>query len=259
MPSVITSSNFEVDSISFGKHKPNTNGGYNIEISVGDSTNETLLQTPKMRAPFGISTDKTNPFKRSLDVSFQGIESSASIRSFRELIEKIDVLAIDYALKNCKTFFKKELSREIVSDYYYSGVKVSKKEQYSDTFRFKLLFLKPNPEKNLPNGKYLTTFWSPSGSEQPETYLDKGDSVTALIKPQMFWVANRSFGITWVCTQVRVHKYVKASGYAFKKVQDEESEESEDEITDEEDSTPVVEKTQNDEDSGSEEEVEVDA
>jgi hypothetical protein len=75
----------------------------------------------------------------------------------------------------------------------------------------------------------------------------------------MFWVANRSFGITWVCTQVRVHKYVKASGYAFKKVQDEESEESEEEITDEEDSVPVAEKTQNDEDSGSEEEVEVDA
>jgi hypothetical protein len=30
-----------------------------------------------------------------------------------------------------------------------------------------------------------------------------------------------------VCTQVRVHKYVKASGYAFKKIQDEESEEEE--------------------------------
>ena len=74
----------------------------------------------------------------------------------------------------------------------------------------------------------------------------------------MFWVANRSFGITWVCTQVRVHKYVKASGYAFKKIQDEESDEEE-EITDEEDSTPAVEKTQNDEESGSEEEVEIDA
>jgi hypothetical protein len=259
MPSVITSSNFAVDSITFGKHKPNTNGGYNIEISVGDSTNETLLQTPKMRAPFGISTDKTNPFKKSLDVSFQGIESSGSIKSFRELVDSIDTLAIDYAMKNCKTFFKKELSREIVSDYYYSGVKVSKKEQYSDTFRFKLLFLKPNPEKNLPNGKYLTTFWNPNGVEQQETYLDKGDSVTALIKPQMFWVANRSFGITWVCTQLRVHKAVKSSGYAFKKVQDEEDDasEEEEEVSEEE----VVEGTGKDaeEVSDSEEEVEVDA
>jgi hypothetical protein len=253
MPSVITSSNFQVDTISFGKHKPNTNGGYNIEISVGDTTNETLLQSPKMRAPFGISTDKTNPFKKSLDVSFQGIESSSGIKSFRELIEKIDTIAIDYAMKNCKTFFKKELSREIVSDYYYSGIKVSKKEQYSDTFKFKLLFLKPNPEKNLPNGKYLTTFWSPNGTEQQETYLDKGDSVTALIKPQMFWVANRSFGITWVCTQLRVHKYVKASGYAFKKVQDDEEDADEDADADAEEE--VVEGSSEEE----EEEEEVDA
>ena len=228
MPSVITASNFKVDSVSFGKHKPNTTGGYNIEISVGDSTNETLLQTPKMRAPFGISTDKTNPFKKSLDVSFQGIENSGSIKAFRDLIEKMDQMVIDYAMNNCKTFFKKELSREIVSDYYYSGIKLSKKEQYSDTFKFKLLFLKPNPEKNLPNGKFLTTFWSPKGDEQNDTYLDKGDSVTALIKPQMLWVANRSFGVTWVCTQLRVHKQVKSSGYAFKKV-----EESDDEVEEE--------------------------
>ena len=255
MPSVITSSNFQVDTISFGKHKPNTNGGYNIEISVGDTTNETLLQSPKMRAPFGISTDKTNPFKKSLDVSFQGIESSSSIKSFRELIEKIDTIAIDYAMKNCKTFFKKELSREIVSDYYYSGIKVSKKEQYSDTFKFKLLFLKPNPEKNLPNGKYLTTFWSPNGTEQQESYLDKGDSVTALIKPQMFWVANRSFGITWVCTQLRVHKYVKASGYAFKKVQDDEEDADEDADAEADADEELVEGSSEEE----EEEEEVDA
>ena len=226
MPSVLTASNFNVDTITFGKHKPNTNGGYNIELCVGDSSNETLLQTPKMRAPFGISTDKTNPFKKSLDISFQGQDSSDSIKSLRNVIESFDQITIDYALKNSKTFFKKELTRDVISEYYYSGIKLSKKEQYSDTFKFKILYLKPNPEKNLPNGKYLTTFWNPKGVEQTDTYLDKGDSVTCLIKPQMLWVANRSFGITWVCTQVRVHKQVKNSSYAFKKTDDSDHEDS---------------------------------
>jgi hypothetical protein len=237
MPSsVLTASNFEVKNIKFGKHKPNANCGYNIDISIGESSNEILLQTPKMRAPFGIATDKTNPFKKSLDLSFQEMESSSSIKAFRKLVESIDELTIDYAMKNCKTFFKKELTREILTDYYYSGIKLSKKEQYSDTFKMKLLYLKPNPEKNLPNGKYLTTFWSPKGEEQNENYLDKGDSVVCLLKPQMLWVANRSFGITWVCTQLRVHKQVKMSGYAFKKTDDDvdettiESEESEEEV-----------------------------
>jgi preprotein translocase subunit Sec63 len=84
----------------------------------------------------------------------------------------------------------------------------------------KLLFLKPNPEKGIPDGKYLTTFWNHKGIEQESTYIDKGDTVSCLIKPQMLWVANRTFGITWVCTQVRVTKQVKVSGYAFKQTED---------------------------------------
>jgi hypothetical protein len=136
----------------------------------------------------------------------------------------MDNLTIDYAVKNSKTFFKKELTRDVIAEYYYSGIKVSKKEQYSDTFKFKLLFMKPNPEKNLPNGKYITSFWDPKGDEKNENYLDKGDSVTALIKPQMLWVANRSFGITWVCTQVCIHKQQKVSGFSFKKTDDTDDE-----------------------------------
>ena len=243
MASVLTASNFKIDTISFGKHKPNTNGGYNIELTVGNGSEEILIQTPKMRAPFGISTDKTNPFKKSLDISFQGQESSESIKALRVLIEKMDSVTIDYALKNSKTFFKKELTRDVIAEYYYSGIKISKKEQYSDTFKFKILFMKPNPDKNLPNGKYITSFWDPKGDEKNENYLDKGDSVTALIKPQMLWVANRSFGITWVCTQVRVHKQQKTSGYAFKKTDDSDKEEDFDEeeveVTDDEEEVEV--------------------
>jgi len=223
MPSVLTATNFDVNTINFGKHKPNTNGGYNIDLTIGESTNETLLQTPKMRAPFGIGTDKTNPFKKSLDISFKGEELSESMRNFRSVMEKVDKLAIDYALKNSKSFFnsKKELTRDIIEEYYCSGIKKSKKEEYSDTFRFKLLFMKPNPDKNLPNGKYITSYWDPKGDEKNENYLDKGDSVTALIKPQSFWVSNKQFGITWVCTQIRIHKQQKITGYAFKKTDDE--------------------------------------
>jgi hypothetical protein len=241
--SVLIPTKFDVNALTFGKHKPNSNGGYNIEITVGNTSNETLLQTPKMRAPFGIGTDKTNPFKKSLDVSFQGSDSNDSMKALRTLIEKIDTVAVDYALKNSKTFFGKELSREVINEYYCSGIKKSKKEEYSDTFRFKLLFIKPNPEKNLPNGKYYTCFWDPKGDEKDFNYLDKGDSVSCLIKPQMLWVANKQFGISWVCTQVRVYKQQKSSRCAFIKTDDEPDNDEYEEVEVEE----------------SEEEVEVDA
>ena len=217
MPSVFTATDFNVNDITFGKHKPNINGGYNIDISIGESNNESLIQTPKMRAPFGISTDKTNPFKKSIDVSFQGMESNQAIKDFRKMAEEVDTIAINYAVANSETFFKKKLTREVISEYYYSNIKISKKEQYSDTFKYKLLFLKPNPEKNLPNGKYITSFWTPKGEEHNDSYLDKGDSLTGLIKPQQLWVANKSFGVSWVCTQLQVHKQQKISGFAFKK------------------------------------------
>lgn len=251
MPSVLTATNFSVDKITFGKHKPNANGGFNIELTVGTNTDEILLQTPKMRCPFGISTDKTNPFKKSLDVSFQGSETNDSIKSFRKIVEAVDELAVDYALKNSKAFFKQDYSREVIKAYYNSNIKLSKKEQYSDTFRSKLLFLKPNEDKH-PNGKYLTSFWDPKGVEQSEKYLDKGDYVTNLIKPQMLWIGNKQFGVQWICTQVRVSKHQRTTGYAFKK-----TDESDDEDTAEAEVEAAVCDAISD--SGSEEEVEVDA
>jgi hypothetical protein len=224
MASVLTASNFKIDIINFGKHKPNTNGGYNIDLTLGNGTEENLIQTPKMKTPFGISTDKTNPFKKSLDLSFQGSDTNPAMQAFREMIEKVDALAIDYALKNSKTFFKKDLSRDIISEYYNSGIKISSKEQYSDTFKMRLLFLKPNPDKGFPNGKYISTYWDPKGVEQNDSFLDKWDSVKCLIKPQMLWVANKGFGIQWVCTQVCVYKQQKVTGFSFKKTGDSDDE-----------------------------------
>jgi hypothetical protein len=260
-PTVHTSVDYPVDKLSYGKNKPNANGGFNIEICVGDTANELLLQTPRMRAPFGISTNKNNLFKKEIDISFQGSETNSSVKKFRNLIESIDSNAIDYAFSNSKTFFKKELSRETIKECYCSGIKLSKKEQYSDTFKLKLLFLKPNPEKNIPDGKYLTTFWNHKGVEQDSTYVDKGDTVSCLIKPQMLWVANRTFGITWVCTQVRITKQVKVTGYAFRKTEDFDELDDDDvsEIADSD--TPVINKLSLEEtivESGSDEDVEVD-
>jgi hypothetical protein len=223
-PMVYIPTDYPVEKLTYGKNKPNANGGFNIELSIGDNTSESLLQTPRMRAPFGISTNKNNLFKKELDISFQGMESNESIKKLRSIIETIDQKAIDYVFGNSKTFFKKELSREVIAEYYTSAIKLSKKEQYADTFKMKLLFLKPDADKGYPDGKFRTTFWNSKGEEQTDNYLDKGDTISCLVKPQMMWVANKQFGITWVCTQVKIVKQPKVSGYAFKKTDDEDAE-----------------------------------
>lgn len=249
MASVLTASTFKIDAINFGKHKPNINGGYNIDLTLGNGNEEILIQTPKMKTPFGLSSDKTNPFKKSLDMSFQGSETNPSMQAFRQMIEAVDKLVVDYAQKNSKSFFKKDLSTDIIREYYNSGIKISSKEQYADTFKTRVLFLKPNPEKGYADGKYITTFWDPKGAEQNAVYLDKWDCVKCLIKPQMLWVANKGFGVQWVCTQVCVFKQQKTTGFAFKKTEDDD--EADETIVSEEEEVEVEE----DED----EEVEVDA
>ena len=228
MPSVVTSTDFSVNNVVFGKHKVNINMGFDIEIKLSSTNEEVLIQTPKMRAPFGISTDKTNPNKKFLNISFQNIENNNSIKKFRECIEDTNNAVIDYVQKNSKALFKSELSREVIKAYFTNSIKESSKpDQYADTFRFKLLFIKPNPDKNLPDGKFLTTFWNHKGEEQKAAYLDKGDHITTLLKPQSIWVGNKQFGILWVCTQVRVQKQVKVNGYAFKKTEEDEPDEVE--------------------------------
>ncbi len=252
MPSAVTASDFPIKKINFGAHKPNPNGGFNIDIEVGSKSDEILLQTPKMRCPFGISTDKTNPFKKSIDVSFQG--ETESIKAFRKLIETVDDLVIDYAHKNSKSFFKQEYSREVIKAYYCSNIKFSKKEQYSDSFRSKLLYLKPDESKKRPDGKYLTVFWEKTSGkpiERDETFLDKGDTVSILIKPTMLWIGNKQFGVQWICSQVQITKNVRTNGYAFKK-----TEESDDEDAEAEAVETAADKISY---SGSEEEIEVDA
>jgi hypothetical protein len=62
----------------------------------------------------------------------------------------------------------------------------------------------------------------------------------------MLWVANKGFGIQWVCTQVCVFKQQKITGFSFKKTDDSEDEA---EIASEEELVEVEEE---------EEEVEVD-
>jgi hypothetical protein len=104
----------------------------------------------------------------------------------------------------------------------------------------------------MPNGKYITSFWDPKGLEKNENYLDKGDSITALIKPQMFWVAAKQFGISWVCTQIRVHKQQRVKGSLFVKTNDDVADAQDEEETEEIEGSEEEEETE-------EVEVEVDA
>ena len=232
-----TAAEFPSEDVIFGKHKPNANGGVNIEVkfSNGGDNEVLIMQTPKLRIPFGISTDKTNPYKKTLDMSLQGEEENPAIKAFRDSITSYEDKIVDYAAANSEKFFKKKLSKEVVSEFFCSSVKVSANPNYADTFKCKLIYYKPNPEKGRPDGEFKTSFWSQKQEQIAADLCEKGDSVVCLIRPGLFWVANRKFGCTWQAEQVRVHKVKKNNQYSFKDVgEDKEDKDKIEDDTDEE-------------------------
>ena len=230
MPSVCISASYPHDDVNFGKPKANNNGGYNVEVSIGDSDDSTLLQTPRMRCPFGISTNRNNENRKDLDLSFNGMDTNKSFKDFYDCIKKFDTKAIDFACENSKLFFKKELDRAVITEFYMSGIKKSNNPNYADTFKIKLPYLGPNPEKNRADGKYLVSFWNTEQEEVNATELDKGDSASVLVQPGLFWVANKQFGVTWSGSQVRVHKRKVMKNYAFKDTPDDKEASEEEEV-----------------------------
>jgi hypothetical protein len=222
---------FDASVITFGKHNPDQNGGYNIKLGMGDSQSEIIIQTPKMKTPFGLSTDPKNPFKKSVSISFDEIDTKSSVKSFKDMIEAIDEYVINYAIKNMNTFFKSSnpknpITEETVRGYFCSNIKYPQNEKYFPTFRSKVLYFPPNAEKNLAE-KYTTVFWNRKLEEQTFEHLDKGDSAVLLIKPKTLWVKAKLFGVTYDCIQVKVYKKTKVSGYLFQKTADESDDEEE--------------------------------
>ena len=249
MANVYTAADFPTEDIVFGKHKPSSTGGVNIEIKFGENgDNETLMQTPKLRIPFGISTDKNNPFKKTLDFSLQGEDTNPAIKAFRESVMNYEEKIVDYAVANSEKFFKKKLSKEVVMEFFRSAIKTSSNPNYSDTFKCKLVYYKPNPEKGRPDGEYKTSFWSTKADKMKADDCEKGDSVVCLIRPGLFWVANRMFGCTWQAEQVRIHKIKKMNAYSFKDVgEDPADPDAIDDDTDEEEEYEEVEEEEEEE------------
>ena len=64
MPSVLTASNFSVDSVTFGKHKPNINGGYNIRA------NQRLGVNCFGKKPDGVDPEAVEPAKVEQKVAY---------------------------------------------------------------------------------------------------------------------------------------------------------------------------------------------
>jgi hypothetical protein len=195
------------------------------------------IQMPKMSLPFGVSRyvspDKPEEVRYSAEISFDSYDSP-----LLKLFETIEEKVIDYAEKNSKELFKKQLSKEMLAEFFKSSIRYSEDENgerstkyaprlklkmYNDGNHFSTDFY--NSEK--VNGRYEKIAVN---EDNIDDVISKGSKCEAIIQCSGIWVVGKSFGVSWVLAQMKVYENENSlHGYAFQD-DDEDGEEAYDEV-----------------------------
>ena len=236
---VILPRNFDIRQLTYGQPKQQTTGGKTIYINYGDK--HCYMQTPEMKAPFGISvwpSDNGGPDKYSLDLSFEGREVREQLQSFFDSLNAVDKRLVNDAMDNSQLWFKKKYpSVDVVEALYSPTVKYSKDREtgeisnrYAPTFKMSMPF---------KDGKFQFPAY---GSRREELDLNeviqsgrsKGARIKAIVQLGSVWIVGNKFGLSWKVRQLMLSEPVRLTGYAFQATEEDAPED------DEEPAMPVV-------------------
>ena len=225
--SIVFSSTFDSKNIAFSAPKQLPSGAKQAYLNY--NRQKLVMQTAlSMSVPFGLNiADKFGPPEYSVELSFRGHEQNPEVKEFMDVISQIDETLLQEGVKNSKTWFKSELSRDVVKAFYTPSLKYSKDKEGN------VLTYPPNIKLKLRkvNDEFETKFYDINGKPYTdipvEDLLAKGVQVTAIIECAGVWFAGSKFGLTWRAKQIAVHKLPeRIEDFAFKglgsvKIQDE--------------------------------------
>lgn len=194
---------FPRQALSFSPPKAlNNNRGFYIfvETETNGVSKPPIVQTPPMRAPFGISTftDDSGTEKHSIALSFEG--SLDRVHDFFELCEFLDCKIIDH----CHTYAwdvwpqakaaRKSISRESIKDRYYSLIKPPTDHSYPATTRVKI------------QERYgsLPSFWSVKRERCNMEDVPRGSTVQCLLELAPVFVNQQMISACWRLVQLLI-------------------------------------------------------
>ena len=231
MSNVVYPSTFDTKRISISALRSLQSGAKSAYLNYGGE--RLVMQSAvSMSVPFGLNcADKFGPPTYSVELSFRGHEQRPEVKQFMDTMNALDEFMIGEGVKNSKTWFKADLSRDVVKAFYTPLVKYSKDKDGN------VLSYPPNIKLKLPknNGEFEAKFYDVNGTPYKgvpvEDLLVKGVQVTAIMECTGVWFAGSKYGLTWKAKQIAIHKLPERIGdFAFKglgsapQVQDEEEE-----------------------------------
>jgi hypothetical protein len=213
--SVILYKNFDINSLSPSEVVKNKSGGNQVSLKYNEQK-KIILQVPAMNAPFGLSEyvpdNKSNPVKYSIDFSFRGHEDDPKICRYLNLMRNLDSYMIDMGVEHSKTWFGKEMSREVVGELYRPLVKESKQpEKYAPTIKMKIRTRQDN------NTLVVEAFNSVDRSSFDINDFQSGTNGKCIVDFAPIWFVNKQFGLTLTILQLEVCEVPqnKLVGFSF--------------------------------------------
>lgn len=188
-PAIPSYKDIDCSCITVSAPKRNTSGGKLANV-VYKNGSALVFQTPKMPAPFGISTfqpfdGKPGPAKTTLDLSFRYKDTNPEVAGFYEKMKEIDDAIIKSMQTKSAEWFGKPYNDDFLRALYKSPITASKKPEFSDTLRLKV------PDRK---GELLVEFYSQDREMIDLKDIGKGDSIIAIISPATVYMAGNNLG-----------------------------------------------------------------
>jgi hypothetical protein len=216
--SVVQAPEFDVKNITITAPKALQSGAKSSWLNYNGST-LTMQSAEDMDTPFGLNcADKFGPPEYSVDLSFRGADQRPDIKLLQEKLQAFDEFMIDQGVKNSKTWFKADLSRDVVKAFYTPMVKFSKDKEgnllpYPPTIKLKL-------RRN--DGQFIAKFYDKTGTPHKDTPVEdlivKGAKLTVIMECRSVWFSGSKYGVTWQAKQIAIDSKMSAKigDFAFK-------------------------------------------
>jgi len=181
--------------------------------------NSLMMQISALSVPYGMSVfDKAGPIKYSVDLSLKGYDQDDSkVKQIYNAFNSLDEYMIEQGVRFSKQWFKKELSTDIIKEFYTPSVRFSKDAEgnvkpYPPTLKIQL---------KQRDGKFETAVYDdkkrPLTDIPLEDILVKGATISSLIQCTGVWFAGSKFGLSWKAIQMKAdHLPESIRGCAFR-------------------------------------------
>ena len=199
--------------------KRNQNGALRVDLTYSDPALAGcvyLLQTPKLRLPFGLSCNEFNDNSKSysLSMSLDNLKSgSDSEMQFVKGIQLIDDHIKRLAVENSKAWFKTSMSEQVIDELYKPSIRYS--DDWAPLFRCKLPFW---------DDKFACDFYDGSKNKVSPLDIKPNSNSICLLQLSSIWFMAKQFGCVWTVRQGQNFPQIKYDDFLIQGNDDDEDE-----------------------------------